>query len=87
MLLLFFGLIYFSFQVTAVAKDRFGRLLSAGITVYLAMHVIVNIGMVSGMLPTVGIPLPLFSYGLSNLWITLASLGCLNNIAIRRFYY
>ncbi|MBM3198297.1 MAG: FtsW/RodA/SpoVE family cell cycle protein, partial [Chlamydiae bacterium] len=48
LLIFFFGLIYFSFQVTAVAKDRFGRLLSAGITVYLAMHMIVNMGMMCG---------------------------------------
>ena len=46
-----------------------------------------NIGMVIGILPIVGIPLPLLSYGLTNLWVTMASLGMLNNIAIRRFYY
>ena len=63
LLLFFFGLIYFSFQVTAVAKDRFGRLLSAGITVYLAMHVIVNMGMMCGFLPITGVPL-----NLSDLW-------------------
>ena len=49
-MLFFFGLIYFSFQVTAVANDRFGRLLSAGITTYLAMHMIVNMGMMCGFL-------------------------------------
>ena len=62
-LLFFFGLIYFSFQVTAVAKDQFGRLLSAGITTYLAMHMIVNMGMMCGFLPITGVPLTLITYG------------------------
>ena len=42
---LLYALIHICFQVTAVAKDPFGRLLSAGISVYFAMHVLVNIGM------------------------------------------
>src|SRR3990167_7468266 len=42
LMLFFFGLLYFSFQVTAVAHDGFGRLLAAGIATYLAMHMIVN---------------------------------------------
>ena len=48
---------YFSFQISVVAKDLFGRLLSGGVTVYLAMHIIVNIGMMTGFLPITGVPL------------------------------
>ena len=55
MIALFFGLIYFSFHVTTVANDHFGRLLSAGISVYLAMHVIINMGMMCGFLPITGV--------------------------------
>ena len=62
-LLLYYALIYLSFQVTAVAKDTFGHLLSAGIASYLAMHVLVNIGMMLGLLPITGVPLILLSYG------------------------
>ena len=87
MLLLFFGLIYFSFQVTAVAKDPFGRLLSAGITVYLAMHMIVNMGMMCGFLPITGVPLVLITYGGSSILSTMTALGILQSIYSRRFMF
>lgn len=87
LLLFFFGLIYFSFQVTAVAKDRFGRLLSAGITVYLAMHVIVNTGMMCGFLPITGVPLILVTYGGSSVLVTMTALGILQSIYSRRFTF
>ena len=87
MLLLFFGLIYFSFQVTAVAKDPFGRLLSAGITVYLAMHMIVNMGMMCGFLPITGVPLVMITYGGSSVLSTMTALGILQSIYSRRFMF
>lgn len=87
MMLLFFGLLYFSFQVTAVAKDRFGRLLSAGITVYLAMHIIVNIGMMCGFLPITGVPLVLITYGGSSILSTMTALGIIQSIYSRRFMF
>lgn len=87
LLLLFFGLLYFSFQVTAVAKDRFGRLLSAGITVYLAMHMIVNIGMMCGFLPITGVPLVLITYGGSSILSTMTALGIIQSIYSRRFMF
>ncbi len=87
LLLFFFGLIYFSFQVTALAKDRFGRLLSVGITVYLAMHVIVNMGMMCGFLPITGVPLILVSYGGSSVLSTMTALGILQSIYSRRFMF
>ncbi len=86
-LLFFFGLIYFSFQVTAGAKDTFGRLLSAGITVYLAMHVIVNIGMMVGFLPITGVPLILVTYGGSSVVSSMMALGILQSIYSRRFMF
>jgi len=87
LLLFFFGLLYFSFQVTAVAKDRFGRLLSAGITTYLAMHMIVNMGMMCGFLPITGVPLMLITYGGSSVLSTMAALGILQSIYTRRFMF
>lgn len=86
-MLLFSLLIVRILWVLISIPSLFEQIVGIGLLGHILFSVIVNIGMVSGMLPTVGIPLPLFSYGLSNLWITLASLGCLNNIAIRRFYY
>ncbi|MCP5469031.1 MAG: FtsW/RodA/SpoVE family cell cycle protein [Chlamydiales bacterium] len=87
LLVLFYMLIYFGFQVTAVAKDHFGRMLSAGITVYLAMHVLINIGMMCGMLPITGVPLILVSYGGSSIFVTMAALGILQSVYTRRFMF
>lgn len=87
MLALFYALLYFSFQVTVVAKDHFGRLLSAGVTVYLAMHILVNIGMMSGFLPITGVPLVLVTYGGSSSLSTMMALGILQSIYSRRFMF
>ncbi|MBS3903888.1 MAG: rod shape-determining protein RodA [Simkania sp.] len=87
LLLFFFGLLYFCFQVTAVAKDAFGRLLSAGITAYLAVHVIVNAGMMCGFLPITGVPLILVTYGGSSILSTMMALGILQSIYSRRFMF
>ncbi len=87
LLVLFYALLYFSFQVTAVASDPFGRLLAAGITVYLAMHILVNIGMMCGLLPITGIPLVLVSYGGCSIVSTMTALGILQSIYSRRFMF
>ncbi|KAF3361953.1 putative cell shape (Rod)-determining protein [Chlamydiales bacterium STE3] len=87
LLVLFYALLYFCFQVTAVAKDHFGRLLSAGITVYLAMHILVNIGMMCGLLPITGVPLVLITYGGSSSLATMTALGILQSIYSRRFMF
>ncbi len=87
LMVLFYALIYFSFQVSAVAKDHFGRLLSAGISVYLAMHILVNVGMMCGFLPITGVPLILVSYGSSSVILTMAALGILQSIYCRRFMF
>lgn len=84
---LFYALIYFSFQVTAVAKDHFGRLLSAGITVYLAIHIIFNIGMMCGVFPITGVPLVLITCGGSSVLVTMVALGILQSIYSRRFMF
>ncbi len=86
-LLLFFGLIYCSFQVTAIARDHFGRVLSAGIAAYLAIHVVINIGMMCGFLPITGVPLVLVTYGGSSVTLTMSALGILQSIYARRFMF
>lgn len=87
LLILYYALLYFSFQVTASAKDEFGRLLSAGIAVYLAMHILVNIGMMCGLLPITGVPLVLVTYGGSSSLATMAALGLLQSVYSRRFMF
>jgi len=81
---LLFGRIIF---ITLDLSNNFEQIISIGLLSHLMLSVCINIGMVTGILPIVGIPLPLLSYGITHLWINLASLGWLNNISIRRFYY
>lgn len=87
LLLIYFGLIYFSFQVVAVAKDSFGRVLAAGVSIYLASHVIVNMGMMCGLLPITGVPLVLITYGGSSILSTMLALGLLQSIYTRRYMF
>ncbi len=71
--------------VTArVARERYGSLLALGIVTVLGFHVVVNIGMVIGLMPVTGVPLPLLSYGGSSLWVSMAMLGLLFSIRARR---
>ncbi|MBF8263041.1 MAG: rodA [Parachlamydiales bacterium] len=87
LLLLFFALIYFSLQVAAVAKDAFGRILAAGLAVYLAMHVLLNISMMCALLPIAGVPLIFVTYGGNSILTTMAALGILQSIYSRRFMF
>lgn len=87
LLFLFYSLIYCSFQVVAVARDPFGRLLAAGLAAYLAMHVLVNIAMMCALLPISGVPLIFVTYGGSSLLTTMAALGLLQSIYSRRFMF
>jgi len=67
-------------------RPREPRLFAAGLMLPILISAIINIGMVLGLLPIVGIPLPLMSYGISQTWTTFASLGLFNSVAIRRIY-
>ncbi|MEW6282028.1 MAG: rod shape-determining protein RodA [Candidatus Eremiobacterota bacterium] len=83
--LAFYGYILSSGLATAVvARDRFGSLLAVGIVAILGFHVLVNIGMVIGLMPVTGVPLPLLSYGGSSLWVTMMMLGLLLSIRQRQ---
>ena len=80
-LALFGLLIWRGYRIAAGAPDLFGTLLATGITTMLAVQAIVNIGVVTGVLPITGIPLPLISFGGSSLIFTMAGLGILANIS------
>lgn len=87
LLIIFYILLYLSFKVSTVAKDHFGQLLSTGVAVYLAMHILINIGMMCGMLPITGVPLILVTYGGSSIIVTMGALGILQSIYSRRFMF
>ena len=84
LLVIYFAFICSCLQVVARAKDRFGALLAVGMTTIFLWQVVVNIGMVTGVLPVVGIPLPLLSYGGSSLVSMMVAVGLLINISMRR---
>ncbi|MFD1826599.1 MULTISPECIES: putative lipid II flippase FtsW [Mumia] len=80
--LILFGLLaYVGFRIARRARDPFARYAAAGITVWLMVQTIINIGMVLGMLPVIGIPLPLISYGGSALVPTVIALALLASFA------
>jgi len=67
-IILFMLMLYRIIYLSDTHSNKFGRIYGYGVASILLFHVIVNIGMVIGLLPTVGIPLPFFSYGGSSLW-------------------
>ncbi|MBI4097998.1 MAG: putative lipid II flippase FtsW [Candidatus Levybacteria bacterium] len=73
--------IYRGFYISLRAKDTFGKLLAGGITSFIAIQTIVNLGAQTALLPLTGVPLPFISYGGSALIINLISVGILLNIS------
>ncbi|MEK6684463.1 MAG: rod shape-determining protein RodA [Nitrospirota bacterium] len=85
LLILYFLLIWWGLDVADKAKDHLGVFLAVGVVAMLVFYLAVNIGMTLGVVPVVGVPLPLMSYGGNSILTTLAGLGLLLNIKKRRF--
>jgi len=81
---LFFCLIALMLRVAYRSRDLFACLLVIGITTQVFAHLVINVGMVIGLLPVVGIPLPLVSYGGSSLLSLLFGLGIVQGVSMRR---
>lgn len=77
----FFIIFWRGLRTTVLVEDDFGRYLALGVTVVVVVQGLVNMGVVLGMMPTKGIPLPMISAGGSSLLSTLASLGILMNVS------
>lgn len=86
-ILLYALFLYRLLRVAQRSRDLFGTLVAVGVSALIFIHVFVNIGMVIGLLPVVGIPLVLFSYGGSSLISTMFSIGVVLGISMRRFAY
>jgi rod shape determining protein RodA len=84
---LYLLIIIWGIYIARRASDRFGMYLAVGITAMLFWHIIVNLGMVTGLLPVVGVPLPLFSYGGTSMVTSMIGVGLLLNISMRRFMF
>ncbi|WP_246456181.1 putative lipid II flippase FtsW [Nocardioides mesophilus] len=78
---LFLTIAYAGFRVALRTKDPFVRYMSAGITIWLTVQMMINVGMVLALLPVIGIPMPLVSYGGSALLPSLVALGLLVSFA------
>lgn len=84
LLLLYFAICAWGLRIARSARDRFGLLISVGASALIFWHVVVNIGMVTGVLPVVGLWLPLASYGGSAMLTVMLSIGLLLNVSMRR---
>jgi len=82
-IVLFGILIMGGIRVALKAKDLYSAYLAIGLTSFIGLQVLINMGVVMGLLPTKGLTLPLISYGGSSLVITLVSIGVLLNISSR----
>jgi rod shape determining protein RodA len=77
-------LIWTGLKIAAQVKDKFGMLVTVGIVAILTLQVVINIGMVIGVFPIVGLTLPLISYGRSSFLIFILAMGFLLNLSQRR---
>jgi cell division protein FtsW len=80
-LLLFMVILWRGVRIALSAHDAFSRMLALGVTLLIAVQGMINMAVVTGLLPTKGIALPLVSYGGSSLVVTMAALGVLLNIS------
>jgi len=87
LLSLFCLFLYQIFLTAQEAKDRFGSFLAAGVFFYFFWLVLINMGMVLGLMPVVGIPLPFISYGGSAMVVNLCLIGVVMNVSMRRFVF
>jgi rod shape determining protein RodA len=81
----YFFMILWGLNIAISARDKFGVLLAFGVVSLIFWQAFINLAMVMGLLPVVGVPLPLISYGGSSLLTNLAGLGLLMNIRMRRY--
>ena len=85
LLLCYVLLLLRGFDIAATAREPVGRLVALGATSLFAAQVLINVGMVTGLLPVVGIPLPLMSYGGSSMVASCLTLGLLLSVRMRQF--
>ncbi|MFC1823349.1 rod shape-determining protein RodA [Thermodesulfobacteriota bacterium] len=87
LLALYLFLILWGINIAKSSKDMFGTFLAIGIISVLFWQLVINVSMAIGLLPVVGIPLVMLSYGGSSVVSTMASMGLLMNISMRRFMF
>jgi rod shape determining protein RodA len=84
---LFLFIIAWGLRIAGRCRDPFGTLLAVGVTAMIAWQVLINIGMVMGLMPVVGVTLPFISYGGSSIITMMMGIGLLMNVSMRRFKF
>jgi rod shape determining protein RodA len=87
LIILFLIIIAWGLSIAGRCRDPFGTILSFGVTAMIALQVFINIGMVMGLLPVVGVTLPFVSYGGSSIITMMMGIGLLMNVSMRRFKF
>jgi rod shape determining protein RodA len=87
LLILFLLLVYRLFYLTIRSQDRFASFACGGVAVYFLTHIVINLAMVCGLFPVVGIPLPFVSYGGSSMLTNMLALGMVANLSRSRFTF
>lgn len=85
-IIVFFLLVVEGFSIAVRCKDRFGMLLAVGITTQIGIQTVLNLAVVSNLMPNTGISLPFFSYGGTALIMQLVEMGIMLNISKHRYY-
>ena len=85
-IIVFFLLVVEGFSIAVRCKDRFGMLIAVGITTQIGIQTVLNLAVVSNLIPNTGISLPFFSYGGTALIMQLAEMGIMLNISQHRYY-
>lgn len=83
-LIIYIAMIFFIYLSALSSKNNFSRLVSIGVASFIFFHLFINLGMISGLLPVVGTPLPLLSFGRSNLITTIICIGLVFNGDVHR---
>lgn len=84
LILLFLIIIVYGFYIGFVSNNYFGKILAVGLSVNFALYAFINIGMVTGLLPVVGVPLPLISYGGTAMLTLFFGFGLIESVYINR---
>ncbi|MFO7765578.1 MAG: rod shape-determining protein RodA [Pelovirga sp.] len=87
LLMLYLFLVAWGLYIARRASDQFGLFLAVGVTAMFFWHTVVNLAMVIGLLPVVGVPLPFFSYGGTSIVTMMIGVGLLMNVSMRRFMF
>ncbi len=85
-IIVFFLLIIEGYSIAIRCKDRFGMLIAVGITTQIGIQTVLNLAVVSNLIPNTGISLPFFSYGGTALVMQLVEMGIMLNISQHRYY-